>query len=247
MNDDPSGGDPHATHSPDSSPIGAMGSNNHSFIGRVVGLLLTGLAAVVPVVGTIWLLVLIYKVLLQVGDLMIRFLLKTLNFMSPGKDLTSECFAFYGSNFVRFLIPVVLLFLIGFAVANRPGRKVLHWMNQAMERIPYLGFIYSALKQFVDALRNLGGDRKFKSVAYVEYPSPGCRMLGFVTGNYHDAQTGKDVTTVFIPTSPNPMTGFVIIIDDERVHDSDMTLEEASKMILSAGLVAPASYQSDQT
>ena len=72
-------------------------------------------------------------------------------------------------------------------------------------------------------------------------------MLGFVTGNYHDAQTGKDVTTVFIPTSPNPMTGFVIIIDDERVHDSDMTLEEASKMILSAGLVAPASYQSDQT
>ena len=178
---------------------------------------------------------------------MIRFLLKTLNFMSPGKDLTSECFAFYGSNFVRFLIPVVLLFLIGFAVANRPGRKVLHWMNQAMERIPYLGFIYSALKQFVDALRNLGGDRKFKSVAYVEYPSPGCRMLGFVTGNYHDAQTGKDVTTVFIPTSPNPMTGFVIIIDDERVHDSDMTLEEASKMILSAGLVAPASYQSDQT
>ena len=102
MNDDPSGGDPHATHSPDSSPIGAMGSNKHSFIGRVVGLLLTGLAAVVPVVGTIWLLVLIYKVLLQVGDLMIRFLLKTLNFMSPGKDLTSECFAFYGSNFVRF-------------------------------------------------------------------------------------------------------------------------------------------------
>ena len=106
-----------------------------------------------------------------------------------------------------------------------------------MERIPYLGFIYSAIKQFVDALRNLGGDQKFKSVAYVEYPSPGCRMLGFVTGNYLDPQTGKDVTTVFMPTSPNPMTGFVIIIDDERVHHSDLSLEQASKMVLSAGLV----------
>lgn len=239
MNDEQAGGESA------NSPIGEMGPSKHPVMRRVMGLLLTGLAAVVPVVGTVWLLMLIYKILLEVGDLMIRLLLKGLNLMRSGEDLTSEHFAFYGSNFVRFLIPVILLFLIGFAVANRPGRKVLHWLNQAMERIPYLGFIYSALKQFVDALRNLGGDRKFKSVAYVEYPSPGCRMLGFVTGNYHDAQTGKDVTTVFMPTSPNPMTGFVIIIDDERVHDSQMSLEEASKMILSAGLVAPASFNSD--
>ncbi|MBK1831754.1 DUF502 domain-containing protein [Verrucomicrobiaceae bacterium R5-34] len=212
---------------------------------RWMGLLLTGLAAVVPVVGTIWLLVLIYKILLSVGDHMIGLSLKALNLLRSGEDLTSEHFAFYGSNFVRFLIPVMLLFLIGFAVANTPGRRVLHWMNSAMERIPYLGFIYSALKQFVDALRNLGGDRKFKSAAYVEYPSPGCRMLGFVTGNYHDAQTGKDVTTVFLPTSPNPMTGFIVIIDDDKVQDSEMTLEEASKMILSAGLVAPASFNQE--
>ena len=114
-----------------------------------------------------------------------------------------------------------------------------------MQRVPYLGFIYSTLKQFVDAVKNLGGDRKFKSVAYIEYPSPGCRLLGFVTGNYHDAQTGTDVTTVFIPTSPNPMTGFTVIVDDDKVQDSSMTLEEASKMILSAGLVPPASFQDD--
>ncbi len=218
----------------------------NSVIRRVMGFLFTGLAAVVPVIGTVWLLMLIYKVLLQVGDLMLEFILRVLNLVWPGESLSSEYFAFYSSNFVRFLMPVVLLLVIGFAVANRPGRKILHWLNGLMEAIPYLGFIYSALKQFVDALRDLGGNRKFKSVAYVEYPSPGCRMLGFVTGNYHDAQTGKDVTTVFIPTSPNPMTGFVIIIDDERVHDSEMTLEEAGKMILSAGLLAPASFKSGQ-
>lgn len=207
-----------------------------------MGYLLRGLAAVIPIVGTTWLLVIIYKVLMGVGDVMLGGLLKAINLTRGGDDLVSSDFAFHGSNFLRFLMPVILLLLIGCAVASKPGHRLLHWLDQAMQRIPYLGYIYSALTQFVDAVRDLGGDRKFKSVAYVEYPSPGCRMLSFVTGNYHDPQTGKDVTSVFIPTSPNPMTGFVIIVDDDKVEDSEMSLEEATKMILSAGLVAPASY-----
>lgn len=225
--------------------IGSMPPSKHPRLRKTMGLLLTGLAAVIPIAGTIWLLVAIYKILMRVGDSLIGLCLKGLNLLHTGEDLTTSDFAFYGSNFVRFLIPVILLLLIGFAVANKPGRKILTWMNRIMEGIPYVGFIYAALKQFVDAVKNLGGDRKFKSVAYVEYPSPGCRMLGFVTGNYHDPQTGKDVTTVFIPTSPNPMTGFIVIIEDDKVFNSDMSLEEASKMILSAGLVAPATYQQD--
>ena len=82
-------------------------------------------------------------------------------------------------------------------------------------------------------------------VCACEYPSPGCRLLGFVTGNYHDTQSGEDVTTVFIPTSPNPMTGFTLIVEDVKVEDSAMSLEEASKMILSAGLVAPESFRKE--
>ena len=101
---------------------------------------------------------------------------------------------------------------------------------------------YSTIKQFVDAVRNLGGPQKFKGVAYVEYPSPGCRLIGFITGNFVDPQTGRGTTSIFIPTSPNPMTGFVVLMDDEKVFASDMTLEEAGKMILSAGLVAPESF-----
>ena len=221
------------------SPIGEMQPAKHPRIRKVMGLLLTGFAAVIPIAGTIWLMVVIYKVLMRVGDELIKLLLKGLNMMRSGADLATEDFAFYGSNFVRFLIPVFLLLLIGFAVANRPGRKVLHWLDQGMQHVPYVGFIYSALKQFVDAVKNLGGDRKFKSVAYVEYPSPGCRMLGFVTGNYHDSQVDRDVTTVFIPTSPNPMTGFTIIIDNDKVQDSSMSLEEASITIPRSTAMSP--------
>ena len=228
--------------------IGKPTLKKHPRVRRFMSLLLTGLAAVAPILGTIWLLILIYKILLKVGEVIIDKLMVILNgFRWRNHDVVAGfdawTFDFVGSNFVRFLIPVLLLLLAGFIVANRPGRRMLHWLNGVMQRIPYLGFIYSALKQFVDAVKNLGGDRKFKSVAYVAYPSPGCRMIGFVTGNYHDKQTGKDVTTVFIPTSPNPMTGFIIVVDDDKVENSEMTLEEASKMILSAGLVAPTSFQ----
>ena len=226
-------------------PPSRLSLGSHPYIAKFVGLLLTGLAAVIPTVGTIWLLAVVYKSLMWVGDEMLKLGLKVINLMRSGRDLVSEDFAFYGSDFLRFLIPVFLLLLVGFGVANRPGRKILFWLNEGMQRVPYLGAVYSALKQFVDAVKNLGGERKFKSVAYIEYPSPGCRLLGFVTGNYHDVQTGVDVTTVFIPTSPNPMTGFTVIVEDDKVQDSKMSLEEASKMILSAGLVAPESFEAE--
>jgi len=231
----------------DEEAMRALTLRKHPRLRKVMGHLLTGLAAILPVMGTIWLLVLIYKVLLKVGDVIISRIIMILNgfrwyLRDRAMSFQEWDFDFIGSNFVRFLIPVFLLLLIGWSVASKPGHRFLHLVDQAMQRIPYLGYIYSALKQFVDAVKDLGGERKFQSVAYVEYPSPGCRMLSFVTGHYRDPQTDRDVTTVFIPTSPNPMTGFVIIVDDDKVEDSEMSLEEATKMILSAGLVAPASY-----
>lgn len=223
--------------------IGKPRPIRHPIIRRLFSVLLAGLAAVIPIVGTIWLLWIIYKILLKVGEKIIEWIFRALNFLRGDEGQTDPwSFEFAGDNLAWFFIPVVLLFGVGFAVTNRPGRAVTNWVDGAITRVPILGFIYAALKQFVDALRNLGGPRKFKGVAYIDYPSPGCRLLGFVTGNFHDPQSGKEVTSVFLPTSPNPMTGFIVIVENERLIDCDMTLEEASKMILSAGLVSPESF-----
>lgn len=239
------------TETMEESEIGQPRPVRHPVIRRLLSLFFAGLATIVPLVGTIWLLYVIYKVLLKVGEKIIEWVFRALNFLrgieydSNGKVLPDQevwSFAFSGDDLAWFFIPVVLLFIVGFAVTNRPGRAVVNWVDGAITRVPILGFIYSTLKQFVDALRNLGGPRKFKGVAYVEYPSPGCRLLGFVTGNYHDPQTGKDVTSIFLPTSPNPMTGFIVVVDDDKLMACGMTLEEASKMILSAGLVSPESF-----
>ncbi len=219
----------------------------HPKLRRGVGLLLTGLATVIPVMGTIWLLSVIYQVLLKLGDIIIQRTFMILNgvrwYASGGSPSFSEWqFDFFGANLVRFLLPVFLLLLFGAGVTSKQGHRLWKWMENTMQRVPYLGYIYSTLKQVVDAVKDLGGERKFKGVAYIEYPSPGCRLLGFITGNYYDPQRGKDVTSILIPTSPSPLTGFVIIVDDDKVEKSDLSLEEATKMVVSGGLVAPASY-----
>ena len=225
----------------------------HPRLRKTASVLFAGVASVVPVAGTIWLLVIIYKMLRAVGDAIIDGVMRVVNFLRGAEvwdalDLLKPIesrppkvweFDFPGATLLQALLPVLILFGIGFAVTNSPGRRALAWVEGKIARLPMLGFVYSGIKQVVDAVRDLGGERKFKGVAYIEYPSPGCRLLGFVTGNFRDAQTGRDVTSIFMPTSPNPLTGFVLIVDDEKVMNSEMSLEEASKMIVSAGLVAP--------
>lgn len=209
---------------------------------RTLSTLAAGLASVIPVLATGWLLVAIYRILGDIGRGIIAALYRSLNWLrgvSPDSD-QAWSLDFPGADAVLTLLPVLILFAVGFAVTNALGRHLLQWVESKIQRLPLLGFIYSSIKQLVDALKSLGAERKFKGVAYVEYPSPGCRLLGFVTGNFHDPHLGKDVTSVFLPTAPNPLTGFVVVIEDERVHASSLTLEEASKLILSAGLVAPA-------
>lgn len=206
---------------------------------------LAGMAAVIPILATGWIVVLVFKLLHRIGLAIINAILSGLNALRGVAKDSEDAWTidgFPGDDFLWLLIPLALLFFAGIAVMNRPGKKILSWVDGAMTRVPLFGFIYSSIKQFVEAVKSLGGPRKFKGVAFVEYPSPGCRLIGFVTGHFTDPQTGKATTSVFIPTSPNPMTGFVVLIDDDKVLDSDMTLEEAGKMILSAGLVAPESY-----
>lgn len=203
-------------------------------------LMLAGLAALLPLIGTLWVLVLVYNILLRVGDAMVRFVLRIGSYAIGRKDAYLDWqWDFPGANLLRFFLPLLLVLLVGMAVLNQPGRVVMAKLDALLKRLPMLGFVYSGLKQFVDALKGLGGERKFQSVVYVEYPSPGCRLLGFVTGNFRDKIREKKVISVFIPTSPNPMTGILVVVDEDKIELSDMTIEQASKMIISAGLVTP--------
>lgn len=225
-------------------PIGHPREARHPRVRKTLKPFLAGMATVIPVLATGWIVVLVFRLLHKIGLALIYGILDALNWVrgvKPGSDAAWKLGGFHGDDFLWLLIPLALLFLVGIAVTNRPGKKITQWIDDTIIRIPFFGFIYASIKQIVDAIRNLGGTQKFKGVAFIEYPSPGCRLIGFITGNFRDTTTDKGVTSVFIPTSPNPMTGFVVLVDDDKVMRCDMTLEEAGKLILSAGLVAPES------
>lgn len=200
-----------------------------------------GLAVAIPLIVTIWILALSYQFILYVGRPVIEAIFHGINL---GLDRTEAAGNLitppeWFLNLFAILTPLILFIALGVMATNVLGAKIFGLVDRLVLKFPVISFIYSGLKQVMDSFRNFGAGRNFKRVAYVEYPAPGCRLIGFVTGQYHDAQIGKNVTSIFIPTSPNPMTGFVIVVEDDKVFESSLTIEQATKLILSAGLVAP--------
>lgn len=138
-----------------------------------------------------------------------------------------------------FISTIALLILLGFMATHVVGRRLIEAMEQIILRVPLIAPLYRAIKQALESIRKMKDSQQFKRVAYIEYPSAGCFLFGFVTGYYIETRTGNDMTLVFLPTSPNPLTGFVLAVPSEKVVDSGLSLEQASKLIMSAGLVTP--------
>ncbi len=138
-----------------------------------------------------------------------------------------------------FAVTLVMLMGLGFMATNVLGQRMLLGFERLFLRIPLAATIYAGVKQIIDSVKAFNSGTQFKRVAYIEYPSPGCKLIGFVTGQYFDERLQLDMTSVVIPTAPNPMTGLVIVVESSRVMDSSLSIEEATKLIVSAGLVVP--------
>jgi len=134
---------------------------------------------------------------------------------------------------------VLVLYLVGFVAALFVGRKLIAIGEGLIVRIPLVKTIYSAAKQVVETL-SLPKSEAFKGVVLLEFPRPGIQSLGFVTGRIRNAE-GRECHKVFIPTSPNPTTGFLEIVPCDQAREAGLTVEEAIKMIVSVGILSPDS------
>tara|TARA_R110002096_G_scaffold104771_21_gene230784 strand:- start:4548 stop:5231 length:684 start_codon:yes stop_codon:yes gene_type:complete len=197
---------------------------------RTRNVFLTGLAVMIPALATLFLL----NAGLQIIDYVTGHTFKLLGLRRfiPQAEIL-------GVKVVPLVILTVIIFAVGMVATHSLGSRVLQWIDGLVLRIPLISTIYSAAKQVVETLRTFEGTPNFQYVVYLDYPAPGARLLGFVTGHFQDTKTGKKMTTVFLPTSPNPITGFLLAVDSDKVVNSSLSVEEASKLIVSAGLVAP--------
>jgi uncharacterized membrane protein len=138
---------------------------------------------------------------------------------------------------VGLIAVIILVYLLGLLATNVIGRRLIRWFDATMCRTPVIQYIYSAARQVVDALRRFQ-QVPFKKVVILEFPKAGMYVLGFVTGKALDFKGQKKVP-VFIPHAPNPMTGFLVMLPAEDIFDTDMTIEDAMKMVMSGGLISP--------
>lgn len=140
------------------------------------------------------------------------------------------------------LLSLVVLLVTGILVANILGRKLVHFWESVLKRIPLVRSIYSAAKQFAEIVFT-DNTQSFNRVMLIEYPRKGLYSLCFQTSSNLgevQAKTGEDVVCVFIPTTPNPTSGLILMVPKSEVIELDMEIEEALQMIVSLGVVVPA-------
>ncbi len=185
--------------------------------------LIAGLIVIAPAGVTAFVLVKIFQWL---DGILGRFLYRALHRSVPGLGL---------------LALVVLLFLVGWLAERALGARLLSFWHAWLERIPVARRVYNASNRIVRTMFT-GTRGAFREVVLVEYPSDGRWSIGFLAGDAPSAVPGRSgpLVSVFVPTTPNPTSGWLVIVPRDRVVPLAVTLEEAFTYILSAGAVAPA-------
>ena len=140
-------------------------------------------------------------------------------------------------TFLGLILTFISLYFLGIFAANFIGKAIITYFENLLTKTPVIKNIYSSVKQIIHSV-SLPGKQSFKRVVLIDFPKEGAKSLGFVTGTT-EYNNGKKVITVFIPTVPNPTTGFLIFTTEDEVMDSNLTVEEAFKTLFSGGVLTP--------
>ena len=128
---------------------------------------------------------------------------------------------------------ILVIYCTGLLVSNVLGNRLLRWWDRLMERIPLVKSIYTSTKQLIQVFKE--GKTSYRRAVFVEWPRPGVRAIGFVTAEVE--RHGERLVVVYVPTMPNPTSGFALFFHVDEVQDSGMTVEEAVKFVVSGGVV----------
>lgn len=139
------------------------------------------------------------------------------------------------------VLAVVVVFVTGVLARNFVGRRLVHWWEGLLGRIPIVRSIYSSVKQVSDTMLSPKGNA-FRKVVLVEFPQPEQWTLAFIVGEPSALMTGQskgDLVTVYVPTAPNPTSGYVLLMSSDRLREVDVSVDDALKFHVSLGVVTP--------
>ena len=185
---------------------------------------------------------LLFWIPLALTVLVIKFFLEVVNNLIPARFLPETLLnletTIPGSGFI---FVVLILLLTGVLVTNILGRKLLDLWERALNKIPGFRNIYNALKKISSTVLNTSSE-SFRKAFLIQYPSKGIWVVAFQSGDYKgeiESIIGEDVINLFVPTTPNPTSGFFVIVPKKDAIELKMSVEEAFKLVISAGVVTP--------
>jgi|SRR5208282_413810 uncharacterized membrane protein len=210
-----------------------------SFFARWRSSFLTGLAVTLPALLTLAALKWLIGTISGVTDLLLFFLPRSLTHDSLiyPNDGKGPMYLYW--SVVALALAVVLISAVGVLARYYIGKKVIDWTDRVLMRVPLLNKFYGAIKQVNDAFA--GNKHSFKTVVLVEFPGPGNYSIGFITNEQQgevQKMAGKILVSVFIPTTPNPTSGFLILVPEEKLVKLKMSVADAIKYIVSLGAIS---------
>jgi len=200
------------------------GQKLNDLLGQMRKYLITGVLVLVPFVVTIY----IMYAFFQITDGLLGVAVsRAIGYRVPGMGL---------------ILTALICVSVGMIAQNYFGKRLIASIDNSLEQIPGVRSLYNGIKQVADVIvRNTRSE--FKRVVLLEYPKEDSWVLGFVTGDFL-LQTGSerlddDMVSIFVPTTPNPTSGFLLIISKKKIIDTHMDIEDAMKIVISGGLVQP--------
>ena len=200
-------------------------------IGTLRASFLTGLVIIAPVGLTIWL---IWTVIGWIDGVVLPLV---------PHDLRPEQYIGINLRGVGVIIFLVFTTFIGFVGRGLIGRSLIRWGENIVDRMPVVRSVYSGIKQISETVF-AQSERSFEKACLIQYPRKGIWAVGFISttarGEVADrAETSGELMSIFVPTTPNPTSGFLLFFPKEDVIELDMSIEDAAKLVISAGLVYP--------
>jgi len=212
---------------------------SHTFLGRVQRNLIAGIFTAIP----LWITWLIFEFFVRqlstVGKPWVQAIARPLQDQWP--NLARWIQEPWFQSTLSVLLTLLGLYTLGWAATQVIGRKFIALFDAIMQRIPFVQKVYGATKQLISAIQQQpeGTNR----VVLIDFPSPEMKAVGFVMRTFKDDNSGEELAAVYVPTTPNPTSGYLEIVPIDRVVPTDWTMDEAMTFIISGGAVAPDHFQ----
>ena len=195
-----------------------------------------GLAIVLPAVVSIAALMWLFGTVATITDTLLIFLPRGWTHRDQG---TGPLFWYW--SLTALVLAVVLIGLVGLLARNYFGKRIIQWVDSGLLRVPLLNKIYSATKQVNDAFSS-SNKTAFRTVVLVEFPKEGVYSIGFITSEPDPEVQSKlpgKIVCVFVPATPNPTSGFLLMVPEEKVTKLEMSVADGIKYIISLGSILP--------